>query len=127
MPDIRGNWKCVATRATDMQGNPASPPFGPHPMGLVHFGPERMMSVVGDNRPAMPEGAPRLFQSYGGRYSFDGTTLVTRVDFASEASRVGGEQVRTVRFEGELMVLCPPPRLVEGQMVRQELFWQRMA
>jgi len=46
--------------------------------------------------------------SYAGNYTFDGTTLSTRVDASSEASRVGGDQTRHVRFEGHLMVLAPP-------------------
>jgi hypothetical protein len=35
--------------------------------------------------------------------------LVTRVDAASDPSRIGSGQVRGVRFEGEPMVLIPPP------------------
>ncbi len=45
------------------------------------------------------DGEPRQFMSYAGNYTFDGTTLSTRVDASSDASRVGGDQVRSVRFE----------------------------
>ena len=40
---------------------------------------------------------------------------------------VGGEQVRTVRFENGLMVLAPPRRLYAGVMQHQELTWERIA
>jgi hypothetical protein len=65
--------------------------------------------------------------SYAGNYTFDGTTLTTRVDASSDASRVGGEQLRTVRFEQGGIVLAPPRRLYMGSMQHHELFWERLA
>ena len=41
--------------------------------------------------------------------------------------RIGGEQVRTVRFENGQLVLAPPRRLYMNVMQRQELFWDRVA
>ena len=64
--------------------------------------------------------------SYVGNYTFDGVTLTTRVDAASDASRIGGDQVRSVRFENGGMMLAPPRRLYAGVMQCQELFWQRV-
>ena len=58
--------------------------------------------------------------------SADGTTLTTRVDASSDPSRVGGDQVRRVRFENGLMVLSPPRRLFAGIMQHQELTWERI-
>jgi hypothetical protein len=64
-----------------------------------------------------------VFISYTGNYTFDGDTLSTRVD----ASRIGGDQVRKVRFENGGMVLAPPRRLFANVMQHQELFWERVA
>jgi hypothetical protein len=86
-----------------------------------------MYAVLCDSRPELPPGEPRQFMSYAGNYTFDGATLSTRVDASSDASRVGGDQVRHVRFEGGGMVLAPPRRLYLGVMQRQELFWERVA
>ena len=58
--------------------------------------------------------------------TFDGQTLSTRVDASSDSSRVGGDQVRHVRFENGLMVLAPPRRLYAGVMQHQELAWERI-
>ena len=69
------------------------------------------MTVLCDGRAALPPDEPRQFMSYAGNYSFDGSTLVTRVDASSDASRIGGEQVRKVRFEDGRLVLNPPRRL----------------
>jgi hypothetical protein len=43
----------------------------------------------------------------GKSLTYDGEELVTRVDAASDPSRIGSDQVRGVRFEGENMVLIP--------------------
>jgi len=116
------------TVGRDDAGNVLAPPYGPVAMGLVVFQADgRMMAVLCDGRPSLPSDEPRQFMSYAGNYSFDGTTLSTRVDASSDASRVGGEQVRTVRFENGLMVLAPPRRLYAGVMQHQELTWERIA
>ena len=57
----------------------------------------------------------------------DGTTLTTRVDASSDPGRIGGDQVRNVRFENNGMVLAPPRRLFASVMQHQELFWERIA
>ena len=80
-------------------------------MGRVTFSAEgRMAAVVVDGRPALPDGTARDYSSYCGIYTFDGKTLVTRVDAASDPARVGSDQVRQVSYDGDLMVLRPPPR-----------------
>lgn len=43
-------------------------------------------------------------------YTYDSERLLTRVDAASDPTRIGSDQVRGVRFVGERMVLAPPPR-----------------
>jgi hypothetical protein len=85
-----------------------------------------MLTVLCDGRPILPPDEPRQYVSYAGNYRFDGNTLVTRVDASSDASRVGGEQVRQVRFEGTRLVLNPPRRLWQGVMQHQELVWERI-
>lgn len=127
-PRILGTWRMTGTVGRDDQGNLLPPPFGPQAMGLVVFQPDgRMMSVLCDGRHALPGGEARQFMSYAGTYTFDGATLTTKVDAASDPSRVGGEQVRAVRFEGGRMVLAPPRRLWAGVMQHQELTWERIA
>ncbi len=127
-PRILGTWRMTGTAGRDDQGNPLFPPFGPQAMGLVVFQADgRMMSVLCDGRLALPPNESRQFMSYAGTYTFDGKTLTTKVDAASDPSRVGGEQVRAVRFEAGKMVLAPPRRLWAGVMQHQELTWERIA
>jgi hypothetical protein len=65
--------------------------------------------------------------SYCGNYTYDGAQLVTRVDAASDPGRIGSDQVRGVRFEGERMVLIPPPRRVGEGEEHCEITWERVA
>ncbi|HEY2416397.1 MAG TPA: lipocalin-like domain-containing protein [Steroidobacteraceae bacterium] len=126
-PRIVGTWRLKSTPGRDDAGALLAPPYGPKPMGLVVFEASgRMMAVLCDGRSALPEGEPHQFMSYAGNYTFDGTTLSTRVDASSDQSRVGGEQLRAVRFEGCAMVLSPPRRLYAGVMQHQELVWERV-
>jgi hypothetical protein len=44
------------------------------------------------------QGVRREYSSYCGNYTYDGERLVTRVDAASDPTRIGSDQVRGVRF-----------------------------
>src|SRR5262249_20868028 len=109
---IVGTWRLTTTIGKDDSGKVLPPPYGPAPNGVVVFqAAGRRSGALGDGRAELPSGEPRQFMSYAGNYTFDGETLKTRVDASSDASRVGGDQVRTVRFENGGMVLAPPRRL----------------
>jgi hypothetical protein len=126
-PRIVGIWQLKGTLGRDDAGKVLEPPYGPKAMGLVTFQADgRMMAVLCDGRATL-NGEPRQFMSYAGNYTFDGTTLSTRVDASSDASRIGGDQVRAVRFETDgTMALAPPRRLYAGLMQHQELTWERV-
>jgi Lipocalin-like domain len=126
---IVGTWRLAMTRAHDDAGNPMHAPYGPVPMGVLMFSADgRMVAVLCDARPQLPaEEEDREYSSYCGNYTFDGTTLVTRVDAASDRSRLGGDQVRRVRFEGDRLVLMPSPRPWRGVMQHREMFFERIA
>ena len=108
MPSIVGTWKLIHATARDAAGAARPSPYGGKALGRVTFTADgRMMSVVCDGRKALPAGVSREYSSYCGSYTYDGEKLVTRVDAASDPSRIGSDQVRGVRFEGENMVLTP--------------------
>ena len=126
MQNVTGTWRMVRAVANDSDGNVLPAPYGGRAMGRVVLDPDgRMMAVLCDGRASL-DGEPRQFMSYAGNYSFDGATLSTRVDASSDASRVGGDQVRHVRFENGLMTLAPPRRLYASVMQHQELVWERI-
>ena len=128
MPSIVGTWKLVGAIARDRSGNQLPAPYGGKGMGRVTFNAEgRMMAVNCDGRPLLPPGAERAYSSYCGNYNFDGARLVTRVDASSDPTRLGSDQVREVSFDGELMILRPPPRQTGTGEEYRELTWQRIA
>jgi hypothetical protein len=128
MPSIVGTWKLVRATARDGNGAALPEPYGGKGIGRVTFTADgRMQSVVCDGRREMPPGEIRDYSSYCGNYTFDGTRLVTRVDAASDPSRLGSDQVRGVRFERDLVVLIPPPRRSAGKEEYRELTWQRIS
>ena len=124
---VVGVWRLVSTRATDPQGKQVGVPFGPRGMGLLSLTSDgRQMSVLVDGRASLPEGTPRQYSSYCGNYTFDGATLITTVDANCDPVRFTAPQVRKVRFEGERMVLTPPPSKIDGVTVTRELTWERI-
>jgi hypothetical protein len=128
MKSIVGTWRLVAAAAHDPAGNPMPTPYGAKGLGRVCFTAEgRMMAVVCDGRPALPPGIARDYSSYCGNYTFDGDRLVTRVDAASDPARIGTDQVRDVSFDGERMVLRPPPRQGAGGTEQRVLTWEKIA
>jgi len=95
MPSIVGTWKLVQATARDAAGAARPSPYGGKALGRVTFTADgRMMSVVCDGRKELPAGVSREYSSYCGNYTYDGEKLVTRVDAASDPSRIGGDQVR---------------------------------
>jgi len=72
-------------------------------------------------------GVSREYNSYCGNCTYDGERLITRVDAASDPTRIGSDQVRGVRFEGERMILMPPARQTGGSEEYREISWERIA
>ena len=128
MPSIIGTWKLVGAKARDRNGTPLPTPYGGKGIGRVAFTVDgRMVAVVCDGRPELPAGTARGYSSYCGNDAFDGARLVTRVDAASDPRRIGGDQVREVSFDGDHMILRPPPRQTEAGEEYRELTWARIA
>jgi hypothetical protein len=127
-PDVVGVWKLAGGATADPSGKQVGVPYGPRGMGLVSLTADgRMMAVLVDGRPKLPDGTRREYSSYCGNYTFDGSTLITTVDAASDPGRIGSQQVRKVRFEGDRMILVPPEREEAGVKLHRELAWERVS
>src|SRR4051794_31892127 len=58
MDTIIGTWRLVRAAASAADGAPLPPPYGGQGMGRVTFNADgRMMAVLCDGRPSLPEGA----------------------------------------------------------------------
>src|SRR5712691_4798175 len=128
MRSIVGTWKLVAAAARFRNCNPLPAPYCGKGMGRVVFNAAgRMMAVNCDGRPVLPPDGNRAYSSYCGNYTFDGSRLITRVDASSDPDRIGSDQVREVSFDGDRMILRPPPRQTEAGEEYRELTWERIA
>jgi hypothetical protein len=120
---LHGTWRLVASAAVDAEGQKLPPPYGPEPMGrLVLNATGRLMAVLCDGRPDLPDGTKRAYGSYCGNFRVENDTLVTIVDAAALSDRIGGSQVRRLEFRDGRLVLIPPRRRNGEQ---RELFWER--
>src|SRR5471032_3283686 len=127
-PNVVGVWKLVGGSMTDPTGKSIGVPYGPRGMGIVSLtSGGRMMAVLVDGRSKLPDGTKREYSSYCGNYTFDGSTLITTVDAAADPARLTTLQVRKVRFEGELMILVPPPSTSNGVKLDRELTWEKIS
>ncbi len=128
MISIVGTWKLAAATARDRSGNQLPAPYGGNGMGRLTLNADgRMMAVTCDGRKLLPAGTVRAYSSYCGNYTFDGARLITKVDAASDPTRIGSNQVREVSFDGDRMILRPPPRHSEAGEEYRELTWERIA
>jgi Lipocalin-like domain len=128
MTSAVGTWRLVRAVSRDANGNELPAPYGGHPSGRVMLGADgRMMAVTCDGRSEIPDSGKREYSSYCGNYTFDGKQLITKVDAASDPSRLGSDQVRGVRFEDGLMVLRPPARPYGGVIEQRELYWEKIS
>ena len=129
MTSIVGTWRLVEATATNAEGIALAPPYGPSPMGiLVITANGRIMATACDGGAELPAGqVKRAFSSYCGSYSFDGETLVIRVDAAVPAELMAEEQRRYVSFEGDRLVLRPSPQPAAGRVGHRRLVWERLS
>ena len=121
-----GTWALL--RGT-CDGTPRPEPYGPKGMGRVSFSPDgHMVAVVCDCRVDMPAGIEREYNSYCGTYTFDGKRLTTKVFANSDPRRLSADQIRDIRFEGEFLVMRPPPTEEPGRIGDQrEISWAKIA
>ncbi len=128
MRNLVGTWRCVRVVSKDQNGNALAPPYDGKGIGRIVITDDGRMSVMMvDGRADVPAGQKREYGGYSGFITFDGTKLVTTVDTAPDPSRIGTQQPRGVRFDGDLMVLIPPPREINGVTEHRELTWERIS
>ncbi len=121
-----GTWQLADTRAHDGEGRPIRPPYGGKGLGVISFDTTgRMVAVLCEGGEIEP-GESREYSSYCGTYSFDGETLITKVDATAEPARMGSDQVRRVTMEGGRIVLHPPARPWKGLMQHRQLVWEKI-
>ena len=105
---ILGVWKIVSQEWEIQATGERRPVMGKNPTGYAIFTPEgRMMAIVtgeGRNPPKTDQDRANLLNSmaaYTGMYRLEGDKLIYKAEVAWHPARVGTEQVRFCRFDGD--------------------------
>ncbi len=136
-----GTWKLVSASSSRASGERNGTPFGPSPAGFLTYAQDgrvtAMISYGGRKRLSSSDSlsAPveeqaeafSTFIAYAGRYTLDGDKVIHHVEIASIQDWVNTDLIRSIRFEGERIVLATPPSLDRGKIQTFELIWQRLA
>jgi len=135
-----GTWKLVSVSSTTSAGERSETPYGPSPAGfLTYTGDGRVTALISyDGRKALSFGreglAPleeqaeafKTFLAYAGRYALSGDQVTHHVEVSSIQNYVNKDLVRTVKFQGDRIILVTPPTPVNGEIQTVELIWQRV-
>jgi hypothetical protein len=135
-----GTWKLVSAVSTPSNGERSETPYGPSPIGfltytadgrvtaLISHGGRKALSVGGGALALTEEQAEafKTFLAYGGRYTLSGDTVTHNVEISSIQNYVGKDLVRSVKFQGDQIILVTPPTLVNGKIQTVELIWRRL-
>src|SRR5579863_702135 len=127
---LTGTWKLVSATSTTSSGEKCEPPYGPNPSGfLTYTGDGRVSALIsytgrkpisfGAETPALQAEqaeAFKTFLAYGGRYTLNGDKVSHHIEISSIQNFVGKDLVRTVKFQGDQIILVTPPTRVNGKM-----------
>jgi hypothetical protein len=135
-----GTWKLVAASSTTAAGERSETPYGPNPVGfltygdgrvtaLISYGGRKPLSVAGGSAAPVEEQAEafKTFLAYAGRYTLNGDKVTHHIEISSIQNYVDKDLVRSVKFQGDQIILVAPPTRVNGKMQTVELIWQRLS
>jgi hypothetical protein len=135
--ELVGTWKLVSASGTTSPGEPSELPYGPSPVGfLTYTGDGRVTALISyGGRKPLPFGggtqeeqavAFKTFLAYAGRYSISGENVTHYIEVSSIQNYVNKELVRSLKFQGDRIILTTPPAMVNGKIQTVELIWQRL-
>jgi len=132
---IVGTWKLVSVAYEDQASKQRTPVYGAHPRGIQIATREgRWLALMtAENRIVPKTDADRAqalksMIAYTGRYRVESGQVITKVEAAWNEAWVGGEQVRTVRFDADRLYLESPPMPhpnLGDKTVRVIVEWER--
>jgi hypothetical protein len=130
-----GTWKLVSASSTTADGE-RSEPYGHEPVGFLTYGDGRVTALIsyGERKPLSVGGgtveeqaeAFKTFLAYAGRYTLNGDKVIHHVEISSIQNYVDKDLIRSVKFQGDQIVLMTPPTRVNGKVQTIELTWQRL-
>jgi hypothetical protein len=136
-----GTWKLVSCEAVRGNGDVVKP-LGDSPKGVLMYDANGNMSAqlfpsdrhdfASEDQTAASDSEIRSaflsFSAYYGTYSVndDNDVVTHHVEGALVPNRVGSDQLRNFKLDGDKLTLSPPPREVDGQTQVSSLEWHRV-
>jgi hypothetical protein len=113
---LLGTWKLKSFVRQDVASGERRPALGEHPEGYLGYAPDgRMYALFVAGGRAAPAGDPptdaervELYKSmlaYAGTYMIDGDKVVHHIDTAWNNARLGSDQVRFFKLDGDTLTL----------------------
>jgi hypothetical protein len=135
---LLGTWRLVSWQAHGADGT-VTYPLGEHAVGyLVYTADGRMFAqLMRPGRPGFASGdmlrgtAAENAAAVGGYVAYSGTFEVRdgavfhRVDLSLFPNWIGGEQRRSIAWDGDRLILSSPPVLVAGRALVHRIVWER--
>jgi hypothetical protein len=137
---ILGTWKLISASSSTSDGERNDTAFGVGPTGFITYNPDGRMSVLishggrkllspsASNPPTAEQQADafRAFVAYAGRYTLRTDDVVHHIDISFIQDWVGTDQIRTIKIEGERLVLATPPMPMGAKIITVEFIFQRL-
>jgi hypothetical protein len=130
-----GSWKLVSVVYEDQDTTERTPVLGEHPRGrqIATADGLWLALVTAEGRPIPKTDeeraqALRTMIAYTGRYRVEDGKVITKVEAAWNEAWVGGEQTRSIRFEGDRLFIESPPMPHpnrDNKVVRVIVIWDR--
>jgi Lipocalin-like domain len=136
--ELVGAWKLVSVSTRSSTGERNESPYGLSPVGFLSYTEDgRVTALISyDGRKPLPVGGGTLeeqaeafktFFGYAGRYTLKDNKVTHTIEISSIQNYVDQKLVRSVKFEGDRIILVTPPTPVSGKMQTFELIWQRLS
>ena len=137
---ILGAWKLLSVSSSTSDGERNDAPFGPNPTGFLTYTPDGRMSAfishggrkllfANPSTPPSVEGqadAFKTFVAYAGRYALKSDHVIHHVEISFIQDWVGTDQIRTIKLQGERLLLGTLPMPMGGKTITHEFIFQRL-
>lgn len=134
--ELVGTWKLMSASSTTSKGERNETPYGADPVGFLTYTEEgRVTSLIsyGGRKPLSIGATPQeqaeafsTFLAYTGRYTRSGDKVTHHIEVSSIQNYVNKDLIRSIKFQGDQIVLITPPTLVNGKIQTIKLIWQRL-
>jgi hypothetical protein len=135
--ELVGTWKLVSASSVTSKGKRDEAPYGAAPVGFLSYSQDGRVTafICHDGRkllgaiPQVEEQAEafKTFFAYSGRYTLGDHKVIHHIEICSIQNYVGKDLIRSVKFQGDQIVLVTPPTTVNGTIQSVELIWQRLS